>query len=159
MKSSTIVATVALACGLSVTPAFAQTAEQDLQQYMSNHPALQANPSLMNNPTYLADHPDLRNFIANHPQVDNRGYGAYGRNWGRGDLDQYTSTHPDLRANPSLMNDPNYLASHPDLRNFLADHRQLDNRLQRRYGANDRNWGRGADDRRGESSHHRRGVF
>ena len=70
MKIRAIFATTALVIGLAVAPASAQTAEQDMQQYMSSHPALQQNPSLMNNPNYLASHPDLSHFLQTHPQVD-----------------------------------------------------------------------------------------
>src|SRR5260370_29184691 len=85
MKICTIIATATLGCVLSVTAAFAQTAQQDLQQYISSHPELQQNPGLMNNPTYRANHPDLNRFLQNHPQVDRQRYrngGAYGHNGG-----------------------------------------------------------------------------
>jgi hypothetical protein len=90
MKIRTIIATTALFCGLGVAPAFTQTAQQDLEQYISNHPALQQNPSLMNDPKYLASHPDLSHFLQTHPQVDaqrhltyNHGYGANNQQYGR----------------------------------------------------------------------------
>ena len=71
MKFRTFLITTAISCALgAAAPAFAQTAQQDLQQYVNSHPELQANPSLMNNPTYRANHPDLNHFLETHPQVD-----------------------------------------------------------------------------------------
>src|SRR5262245_54850700 len=35
-------------------------------------------------------------------------------------LDAHPSIEQDLEKNPKLMNDPNYLASHQDLKNFLT---------------------------------------
>jgi hypothetical protein len=41
-------------------------------------------------------------------------------------FDQFLDSHPqvsnDLRRNPSLVNDPDYVQSHRDLRDFLRDH-------------------------------------
>jgi hypothetical protein len=102
MKIRTIIATSALVLGLGVAPAFAQTAEQDMQQYISSHPALQQNPSLMNNPSYLASHPDLSHFLQAHPQVDphriggsayNQRNGTNGLNGRYGTYGQYNRRH------------------------------------------------------------------
>ena len=41
-------------------------------------------------------------------------------------FDRFLDSHPnvdrELRKNPSLINDPNYLSKHPDLRTFLSKH-------------------------------------
>src|SRR5580704_6362003 len=103
MKIRTIVATASLGCALSVGTAFAQTAQQDLQQYIKSHPELQQNPGLMNNPTYRANHPDLNRFLENHPQVDRHGSGgAYDRNdalrdsgWGHQNDPRGRANHPE----------------------------------------------------------------
>ena len=41
-------------------------------------------------------------------------------------LDAFLDSHPniegDVEKNPALLNDPNYLTSHPDLKTFLSNH-------------------------------------
>ncbi len=37
-------------------------------------------------------------------------------------LDNHPGIAKDLQGNPSLVNDPNYLAQHPELKDFLEDH-------------------------------------
>jgi len=120
MKFRTFLISTALSCVLgAAAPAFAQTAQQDLQQYLNSHPELQANPSLMNNPTYRSNHPDLNHFLQTHPQVDRRGYGTSGaydrdhvwrnsdwwhhndRDWHARNNSEWNYSHPDwARAHP-----------------------------------------------------------
>jgi hypothetical protein len=120
MKICTIIATATLGCVLSVTAAFAQTAQQDLQQYISSHPELQQNPGLMNNPTYRANHPDLNRFLQNHPQVDRQRYGnggAYGHNGGWRDGDWRHQNDPQgVAANHPDWNHSHWAQGHPNYR-------------------------------------------
>ena len=68
-KVRMILASAIFACAGMALPAFAQTAQQDLQQYIKSHPELQSNPGLMSNPNYLARHPDLGHWLSTHPNV------------------------------------------------------------------------------------------
>jgi hypothetical protein len=120
MKFRTFLITTALGCALgAAAPAFAQTAQQDLQQYVNSHPELQANPSLMNNPTYRANHPDLNHFLETHPQVDRQRYGtngAYDRNhvwrnsdwWHHNDHNWYARNHSE-----EYYSHPGWERAHP----------------------------------------------
>jgi hypothetical protein len=106
MKIRTIISATALLCAIGMAPAFAQTAQQDLEQYVNSHPELKANPSLMNDPRYLASHPDLNHFLETHPQVDRARYGQYGA---------YDEHHHWHRAEWWHKHDPGWIESHhPD---------------------------------------------
>jgi hypothetical protein len=127
MKVRAFLITAALGCALgAAAPAFAQTAQQDLQQYVNSHPELQANPSLMNNPTYRANHPDLNHFLETHPQVDRQRYGssgAYDRNhvwrnsdwWHHNHNNSYARDHDDwyARNHPEAYSHPGWDRAHP----------------------------------------------
>ena len=45
-------------------------------------------------------------------------------------LDAHPSIESDLRANPKLANDPNYIKSHPDYQTFLHEHPYVKQALQ-----------------------------
>jgi len=128
--------------------------------YLDHHPEvanqLSANPSLVDNPQYMANHPGLQHFLANHPEmradIKNHPYqfmnrenqlnsangynpavGGNGYNGGPGPagrFDQgYLDSHPQvaqqLSANPSLIDNPQYMAQHPGLQNYLANHPEV----------------------------------
>jgi hypothetical protein len=106
MKIRTIISATALLCAIGMAPAFAQTAQQDLEQYVNSHPELKANPSLMNDPRYLANHPDLNHFLETHPQVDRARYGHSGA---------YDQHHHWRRASWWHEHDPRWVqTNHPD---------------------------------------------
>src|SRR5438105_10133644 len=102
---------------------------------------LQANPSLINNAEWMENHPDLRAFLASHPGVreeiqetprffmqrerrfDNNETrpGNPNSDITRHELanfDRFLDTHPEvakqLQANPSLINNPEWVENHPD---------------------------------------------
>lgn len=127
-------------------PSHEETTQVD--NYLTNHPAvandLHNNPSLVNDPNWLAKHPDLHNYMNNHPglqkaaaanpaSVVNRAdRSTLGRD--HADLnktDSYLSHHPEigqeLSKNPKLIDDPKYLATHPGLDKELADHPEIRN--------------------------------
>jgi len=124
MKLWTSIATTALVCALGIAPAFAQTAEQDLQQYEKSHPELEQNPSLMNNPAYLEHHPDLAHWLSMHPQFDRSRYGhmgAYDQNhqwrdadwWHQNDPNWVYQHHPEWNTDhPTWMKEGNYDDEH-----------------------------------------------
>src|SRR5712672_358340 len=110
---------------------------------------LRANPSLLKNEEFLEAHPQLQSFMNQHPQVQTqvgqnpslvmereRRYdaGEARRNNPNPDLtrrqlstmDQFLDKNPnadrDLRRNPGLVNNAEYLQQHPELQTFLNQH-------------------------------------
>lgn len=130
-------------------------------RFLNEHPdveaQLKANPSLINDPNFLGSQPALQNFLANNPLVraeleespidfvrreDRNATGSGGgalnpgmneREVGRMDefLDEHRDVEQQLELNPSLINDPNYLAQHRDLQSFLAAHPQIRQQFSR----------------------------
>ena len=102
-----ILASAAIACLGLGSPVFAQApgAEADFQRYIANHPELQRDPSLMNNPSYLRAHPAFAQFLVDHPEVRQQalGMGAYDHHhhwrdadwWHRHDPGWVTQNHPE----------------------------------------------------------------
>src|SRR5213593_4006370 len=119
---------------------------QNLDNFLDTHPNidqdLKKNPKLLNDPSYLAAHPELKQFLDTHPGVSEeirenprvfmnreRQFDRSGRDITRQELqnlDNFLDTHPnieqDLKKNPKLLNDPSYLAAHPELKQFLDTH-------------------------------------
>lgn len=118
-----------------------------MDQFLDQNPKienqLEANPSLINNPKYLNDNPQLRAYLSAHPQVreeftENPSYFMQREDQfdraGNGStnvatMDAYLDKHPDvardLNAYPARINDSDYLAHHKDLDNFLRKHPEL----------------------------------
>jgi hypothetical protein len=98
------------------------------------------NPSIMNDSNLANDEPEIREFMRTNPDV--RGYvqrqanrsEGYGRNDSdrdedlRGDtgLENFMASHPNiarqLRDNPSLINDQQFVRNHPNLHEYLRNH-------------------------------------
>ncbi|MGB6875282.1 MAG: hemophore-related protein [Candidatus Acidiferrales bacterium] len=118
-----------------------------MDEFLNAHPEvakqLEANPSLINNPKYLNDHPELRNVLNDNPQLRDsfvqnpsnflkvayRDDGIQGQGNGSADvatMDTYLDKHKDeardLNAYPARVNDSDYLAHHKDLEAFLKKH-------------------------------------
>lgn len=120
------------------------TAENDtMDHYLTNHPRvadeLHNNPSLINNPQWLAQHPEVQNWMNTHPnvkadavtnpksivnQTERQTLNTDRR--ALNNTDNFLSQHPgmakQLNANPNLVDDPKYLAAHPALQSYLKDH-------------------------------------
>lgn len=118
-RAQIILASAICACAGMVLPAFAQTAQQDLQQYIKSHPELQSNPGLMSNSNYLARHPDLRHWLAIHPNVAPGRYrnGAWDSRYQWHDEDWWHHNDPDwvyqhhndwIEDHPNWANDGDY---------------------------------------------------
>jgi len=114
--------------------------------FLDAHPAieqdLEKNPSLINDATYQAKHPELKTFLANHTALSaaaaknpkalmNRveRFEKSGRDIPKADLrafdkflDQHSPIEKDIRKDPSLLTNASYLKSHPELQSFLAAH-------------------------------------
>ena len=113
--------------------------------YLDEHPEvarqLSADPRLCDNPQFLATHPGLDRYFANHPEVRSELQSHPDRfmtdewkreRWENGgphplaNTDRYLDQHPEvaeqLNRNPRLIDNRNYVASHPGLHEFLANH-------------------------------------
>jgi phage-related protein len=120
-------------------------------QFLDNHPELaeqlRKNPSLVNNEEFVENHPALQQFLTQHPGVredltenpsatmhqenrfDRREDPDRDRDVNRGELanmDRFMDSHPEiaeqLKKNPSLVNNKEFVESHPELQQFLAQH-------------------------------------
>jgi len=123
-----------------------KTAIANFDAFLDAHPSveqdLEKNPKLMNDPNYLASHPELKTFLASQPAISTQAtrnprelmnrwekFEKSGRDIPKADLqafDDFLDKHPDaekeLRKNPSLLNDATYLGNHPEVTSFLAAH-------------------------------------
>ena len=117
--------------------------DQFLDQHPSIEKQLEANPSLINNPKYLSDHPELRAFLSAHAQVreeftenpsffmhqEGRFEATEDNSRGVSTMDEYLDKHHDeardLDAYPARINDSDYLSHHKDLDNFLKKHPEV----------------------------------
>jgi hypothetical protein len=116
-----------------------------MDQFLDSHPyidnQLEANPSLIDNKSFVQSNAALQDFLNSNPQVrqafdqnPNLFMRAETRFEGtradvRGDLAIYTQFAKDnpnlakqLEANPSLINDSAYVDAHVSLKTFLSDH-------------------------------------
>ena len=75
MKSMLTIMAAALVAIATAGPAFAQVRQYDadFNNYLNHHPneaaQLRANPGLIDNPTYIHNHPGLNTYLNNHPNV------------------------------------------------------------------------------------------
>lgn len=116
-----------------------------LDRFLDTHPAiaevLAKNPSLVDNPQYVASQPALQAFLQDHPEIreqlqtnlqvtmkDLARFDAATSSdvLGRAQLntlDNFLDAHPiltkQLEANPSLINNRDFLTNHPELVTFL----------------------------------------
>jgi hypothetical protein len=114
--------------------------------YLDEHPEvarqLGANPALIDNPRYLANHPGLREYLGNHPYVrselkdhpyrfmsDERRFERWEdgtRPYTLAASAYYLEQHPEvarqLNQRPWLVDDSRYVGDHPGLREFLNTH-------------------------------------
>src|SRR5207245_2439839 len=128
----------------------------NFDQFLDTHPEiakqLQANPSLINNPEWVENHPDLRAFLASHPGVREeiqetpRFFMERERRFENSEnrpgnpnpditsqelatfdrfLDTQKEIAKDLKQNPALVNDPEFVKKHKDLRSFLKNHPEV----------------------------------
>ena len=134
----------AAASSQAAAPSYNQAELRNFDQFLDAHADIRAeltqNPGLVNDPTYLRQHPALAQFLQTHravqanlrsnPSAFMQGQTGYSttedRNMALHNFHQFLETHPNIKAelsqNPSLAKDPNYLASHPQLHQFLQTH-------------------------------------
>jgi len=129
-------------------------------EFLTNHPwianKLWEKPSRANDKDFLEDNKELRFWLQDHPRAreefredarafmtrvgDSERYGWKGsdhrRDWDdeAASFDRFLDSHPrvaqDLRRNPSLANNGEYLEDHPELREFLRNHPGLREELR-----------------------------
>jgi len=150
---------IALATTMCVGMAFAQSPNADgqavmpttsetntMDHYLNTHPEaakqLHNDPSLINNPQWLAQHPNVQNYLNNHPgmKADAANHpNEFVNHTERHDVaadhkaltgaDELAKDHPkvadELKNNPKLIDDPKYLAQHPGLDKYLAQHPEI----------------------------------
>jgi hypothetical protein len=108
-----------------------ETAEQlrkdpslvDNQQFLQSHPELQA---------YLHDHPGIRERIKNDPNAFMQADARFDRRQDDRDrqelahfdqfLDKHRETAEQLRRDPALVDNPEFVKGHPELQTYLQDH-------------------------------------
>ncbi len=174
----------ALFTGMAAAQAAPATRDNDINRteltrfdnFLDDHPAvgkeLRQNPALVNDPNYVAAHPELKEFLGNHPgvreeirenpsQFMNREtrFERKGGDINRGEagrFDEFLDSHPaiarDLRKNPSLVNNREYVENHPELGGFLRSHEEIREDLrqhprafikrERQYEAHERRGGK-----------------
>jgi phage-related protein len=120
--------------------------------FLDNHQdidqALRRDPSLVNESSYLQAHPDLQTFLQEHPAIreeikENPNYFMRQENRyeqredarALAQFDQFLDSHRDiaeqLRRDPSLANNKQYVDSHPALQAFLQQHTEVRQDLSR----------------------------
>jgi hypothetical protein len=121
-------------------------------EFLDQHPNIaqdvSKNPNLVNDEDYLSKHPELKQFLEQHHDLKRRlqenpssfmqqeRAGEKNRrpnSWQLKIFDEFLEQHPNIRQdankNPDVLKDPNYVASHPDLKQFLDQHSDLKDRL------------------------------
>ncbi len=122
-----------------------------MDRFMDSHPEvaeqLRKNPSLVNNKEFVENHPALQQFLAEHPGVreeykenpnafmhqeqrfdrrEDRGRDNDVTRRELANMDHFMDSHPEvaeqLRKNPSLVNNKEFVGNHPALQQFLAEH-------------------------------------
>jgi len=131
----------------------------ELDSFLDAHPTLgdqlQSNPTLINNRTFLNDHPDLVEFLRSNPGLAqdwrsnpqaamtdlSRIDALQARPAGTGivraqvaTFDTFLNDHPaiteELRAHPDLISQQSYLKSNPQLKSFLSSNPAIAEQLR-----------------------------
>jgi hypothetical protein len=124
----------------------------DMDQFLNRHPEiaeqLRKDPSLVNNREFVENHPALQQFLADHPEIRTefkdhpdafmRDAERFDHHDDRGldpnraqlaDMDQFLNRHPEiaeqLRKDPSLVNNREFVENHPAFQAFLTDHPEI----------------------------------
>ena len=122
----------------------------NMDSFVDRHPEiaeqLRKNPALINNKEFVEGHPALQEFLANHPGVREEykenpsQFMAREQNFDRredkldpdmtrgelANMDHFMDGHPEiaeqLRKNPALIDNKDFVVGHPALQEFLANH-------------------------------------
>jgi len=117
-----------------------------MDQFLDSHPEveeqLRRDPSLINNAEFVKNHPALQEFLQQHsgvreeftenPQAfmhQERRYEHQEERLQLGRMDQFLDSHREieeqLQKDPSLINNKQFIASHPALQEFLQKHSEI----------------------------------
>ncbi len=127
-------------------------------QFLQTHPdtaeQLRKDPSLVNNQQFVSDHPALQSYLQDHPELRQQlqqSPNAFMREEDRHERDRYTDdrdrdrrelasfnqfldshreTAEQLRKDPSLVDNHQFLSNHPALQSYLQDHPAVRQQLQ-----------------------------
>jgi hypothetical protein len=158
MKRAIKILSVALLAVAFAAPAMAQegginrditpTEVSNFNNFLNKHPKMSAelsrNPQLVDNPNFIANHPELHEFMQNHQGVREELKKTPGQfmsrdwryEWYRGGhgitrhelgtADKYFDHHADvyqaLSKDPALIGNHEYVENHPGLHEYLEDH-------------------------------------
>ncbi len=129
-------------------PDITRTELRNFDRFLDGHPDiardLRQNPRLIEDRAYVNAHPQLREFLEDHPNTREElretpnffmaRERAFERSERDNDItrtevrnfDEYLDRHPnqarEIRNNPRLVDDPKYLAKHPELKEWLDHH-------------------------------------
>jgi hypothetical protein len=99
-----------------------------LQQHPNMAGPLQQNPYQIYDPGWRAQHPEFQQYINNNPGWWNS-IRAGGSKYYDESFSRFLGNHPgvarQLRQNPDLIYDPAFRARHPDLKEYLASHKNV----------------------------------
>jgi phage-related protein len=125
---------------------------RELDRFMDSHPDIAAQvrqkPWLVTNWDFVQSHPDLRTFLQNHPQLraemsqnpvafmqDEKSFDQQESRRDQTEFDQFMNSHREIaeqvRKNPSLVNDRQFLTNHPELQKFLQQNPGIREELSR----------------------------
>jgi hypothetical protein len=128
--------------------------DQFLDRHREIAEQLRKNPSLVNDKEFVKNHPALQSYLQDNPEVReqikenpsnfmqkearyDRGEAIVDRDSSHLQLsrfDEFLDSHREiaqqLRKDPSLANNQQYLKDHPDLQNYLQDHPEIRHGLQ-----------------------------
>ena len=115
MKIRVVYVAAAIVCVALAAPVFAQQpsaeAEYQFQGLMTRFPEARQNPSLLTNPSYLAQHPGLATFLQQHPGIENQvREGAFDNNRSWHDSNWWGKNNPNWVS----QNRPEWFKSHPE---------------------------------------------
>ncbi len=122
----------------------------NMDRFMDSHPEiaerLSKDPSLVNDKKFVQNHPALQQFLADHPGVREEykeNPNAFMHQEERFDrredndatrqelarMDRFLDSHPEvaeqLRKDPGLVDNKEFVANHPALQSFLAEHQTI----------------------------------
>ena len=128
----------------------------ELDRFLDSHPdialQLRQKPWLVTNYDFLQSHSDLKMFLQNHPQLHSeigqnpvlflQEENLYDRPQGKRDETEYNkfmNSHREIaeqvRKNPSLMNDRDFVRNHPALQAFLKENPGVGDEMSRNPNA------------------------
>jgi hypothetical protein len=116
MKAKASLLLAVILCVVVAAPAFAQTAksERELQNILQRHPKLAANPSLVNNPNWQRNNPEVYDWFQKHPKImaQTRHMGAWQTNGTWREPNWWFQNNP----NWVYQNQPNWIQQNPNWR-------------------------------------------